>query len=200
MSDTRSRRVPRSVSVVLAAAAAVVVFAGGAHMTHATRSVATRDLVVTRVFDAPPDQVWKAWSDPQHVMRWWGPTGFTSPSCRMDFRVGGKSLVCMRAPAEFGGQDMYNTWTYGKIEPTRRIEFVLRFSDKDGNTLDPGAMGLPPGIPGEVPHVITFKGVGGSRTEMTITEHGYTSDEARDLSRAGLEQCLDKMAASFAAP
>ncbi len=151
MSNARSRRVPRSVSVVLAGVAAVIVLAGGASMTDATKSVTTRDLVVTRVFDAPPDQVWKAWSDPQHVMRWWGPTGFTSPSCSMDFRVGGTSLVCMRATEEFGGQDMYNTWTYGRIEPTRRIEFVLRFSDKDGNTLDPGAMGLPPGIPGEVP-------------------------------------------------
>ncbi len=200
MSVACSRRVFWSVSAVLAAAAAVVVFAGGAHMTNASRSVTTRDLIVTRVFDAPPDRVWKAWSDPQHVMRWWGPTGFTSPSCKMDFRVGGTSLVCMRAPEEFGGQDMYNTWTYRRIEPTKRIEFVLRFSDQDGNTLDPGAMGLPPGIPGEVPHVITFKAVGDNRTEMTIAERGYTSDEARDLSRAGLEQCLDKMAATFAAP
>lgn len=158
------------------------------------------DLVVTRVFDTSSEQLWKAWSDPEHVMRWWGPTGFTSPSCRMDFRVGGTTLVCMRAPPEFGGQDVYNTWTYRRIEPTRRIEFILRFSDKTGNALDPAAMGLPPGIPGEVPHVITLKPIGAGRTEMTITEHGYTSDGARDMSRAGLEQCLDKMAAIFTAP
>ena len=53
----------------------------------------TRDLVVTRIFDAPVEQVWKAWSDPDQVMRWWGPHGFTAPVAKMDFREGGTSLV-----------------------------------------------------------------------------------------------------------
>jgi hypothetical protein len=48
-----------------------------------------RDVVVTRVFDALVALVWKAWSDPAQVMRWWGPTGFTSLTCKMDFREGG---------------------------------------------------------------------------------------------------------------
>ncbi len=61
------------------------------------------NMVVTRVFDASVEQVWKAWSDSGQVMRWWGPTGFTAPVARMDFREGGTSLVCMRAPKEFGG-------------------------------------------------------------------------------------------------
>lgn len=68
----------------------------------------TRDLVVTRVFDAPVERAWKAWSDSEHVKRWWGPEGFTSPVARMDFREGGTSLVCMRSSE---GQDFYNTWT-----------------------------------------------------------------------------------------
>jgi uncharacterized protein YndB with AHSA1/START domain len=158
-----------------------------------------RNLTVTRVFEAPVATVWKAWSDSEHVMRWWGPSGFTSPVARMDFREGGKSLVCMRAPKEFGGQDMYNTWTYRKIVPLQIIEFILHFSDKDSNKLDPAKMGLPPGIPQDVPHVITFKSIDGGKTEMTITEYGYTTDQAHDLSKAGLEQSLDKMAASFKA-
>jgi uncharacterized protein YndB with AHSA1/START domain len=158
----------------------------------------TLDVVVTRVFDAPVELVWKAWSDSDHVMRWWGPTGFTSPLARIDFRVGGVSLVCMRAPKEFGGQDMYNTWTYQKIEPLERIEFIFHFTDKDGNRLDPAKMGVPPGIPQEVPHVITFKRLAENKTEMTIRESGYTSETAVAISKAGLEQCLDKMAASFA--
>lgn len=157
-----------------------------------------RDVVVTRVFDAPVEQVWKAWSDSEQVMRWWGPEGFTCTLAEMDFREGGTSLVCMRAPKEFGGQDMYNTWTYRKIVPTERIEFIQNFADKDGNKVDPAKMGIPPGVPHEVRHVITFKALDGNRTEMTVTEYGYTSDQAHDLSRAGLEQCLDKMAASFA--
>jgi uncharacterized protein YndB with AHSA1/START domain len=116
----------------------------------------------------------------------------------MDFREGGTSLVCMRAPEEYGGQDMYNTWTYQKIEPMQRIEYILNFTDNDGIKLDPAKIGMPPGIPRDVPHVVTFKSVGDNRTEVTVTESGYTSEEVVAISKAGLEQCLDKMAASFA--
>jgi uncharacterized protein YndB with AHSA1/START domain len=158
----------------------------------------TFDVVVTRIFDAPIEEVWKAWSDPAYVTQWWGPAGFTSPSAEMDFRVGGASLVCMRAPAEYGGQDMYHTWTYTRIDPQKRIEFLSNFANEDGTHLDPGALGMPPGVPHDVPHVIVFKAAGNKGTEMTVTEHGYTTEQARDLSRAGMEQCLDKMAAMFA--
>jgi len=91
----------------------------------------THDVVVTRLFDAPVEQVWKAWSDPQYVMQWWD-NRFTCPLAEMDFRQGGTSLVCMRAPQEFGGQDMYNTWTYITILPLQRIEYILNFTDKGG--------------------------------------------------------------------
>ena len=156
-----------------------------------------KNLVVTRVFDAPVESVWKAWSEPEQVMKWWGPAGFTSPSCKMSFYEGGISLVCMRAPKEFGGQDLYNTWTYQKIEPMHRIEFILNFADKGGNKLDPARMGMPAGIPKDVPHIIIFKNLGDSKTELTVTEYGYTSDQAVNISKTGLEQCLDKMAVSF---
>jgi uncharacterized protein YndB with AHSA1/START domain len=53
-----------------------------------------QDLVFTRLFDAPIEEVWKAWSDPEYVKQWWGPNGFTAPLARMDFRQGGTSLVC----------------------------------------------------------------------------------------------------------
>jgi len=157
-------------------------------------SSATKNLSVTRTFDAPVEKVWKQWSDSQNVMRWWGPKGFTSPLAKIDFREGGVSLVCMRAPKEFGGFDMYNTWSYKKIVLHERIEFVLNFADKDGNKLDPSKMGLPPGIPEDVPHVIIFKPVGEGKTEMTVNEYGYTTDMAVQTSKAGLEECLDKMA------
>jgi uncharacterized protein YndB with AHSA1/START domain len=49
------------------------------NMAEPTTSGKQRDVVVTRVFNAPVEQVWKAWSDAEQVMRWWGPEGFTSP-------------------------------------------------------------------------------------------------------------------------
>jgi uncharacterized protein YndB with AHSA1/START domain len=159
-------------------------------------SVPKRDLVVTRVFDAPVELVWKAWSDPEHVMRWWGPQGFTSPTCRMDFREGGTTIVHMHAPA-FG--DLYNTWAYREIVPLRRIEFIQQFADEDGRKVDPVELGLPAETreAQDIRNVVTFKAVGG-KTEMTVTESGYASDQALNFSKMGLEQCLDKMAASFA--
>jgi uncharacterized protein YndB with AHSA1/START domain len=153
----------------------------------------TKDLVVSRTFDAPVAEVWKYWAESEGVKKWWGPTGFTAPLAKMDFREGGTSLVCMRAP---NGQDFYNTWTYRKIEPLKRIEFILGWADKFGQKIDPVTMGLPPDIPQEVRHVVTFKDVGG-KTELTVAEYGYESDQTRDLSKAGLEQCLDKMAAAL---
>lgn len=164
------------------------------HGNNASDSTETYDVVVSRILDAPVEEVWKAWSEPAYVTQWWGPTGFTSPSAEMNFRVGGASLVCMRAPTEYGGQDMYHTWTYATIARHQRIEFVSNFADKDGTHLDPVAMGMPLGIP----HVITFKATGDGGTEMTVTEHGYVTEQARDLSKTGMEQCLDKMAAIFA--
>ena len=123
-------------------------------------------------------------------MQWWGPVGFVSPSAEMDFRVGGTSLVCMRAPAEFGGQDFYTSWTYRRIEPISLIEFEVAFTDGRGVAV-PG----PPGVPPTVRHVVTLTTVGPTRTAVTITEFGYPDEQVRDQSKAGLEQCLDKMAA-----
>ncbi len=161
---------------------------------NSTQATEKRELVVTRVFDAPVEQVWKAWSDPEYVVQWWGPEGFTSPLAKMDFREGGTSLVCMRSPE---GQDFYNIWTYREIVPMQRIEFIQNVSNEDGKKVDPVEVGLPPDIPRDVPHVVTFKAVGDNKTEMTVTEYGYTSDQMVDISKAGLEQCLDKMAASL---
>jgi uncharacterized protein YndB with AHSA1/START domain len=156
-----------------------------------------QDLVLTRVFDAPIEQVWKAWSDGEQVMRWWGPNYFMSPSAKMDFREGGVSLVCMRAPKEFGGQDMYNTWTYLKIVPMQQIEYLNHFSDENGTRVDPATLGLPADMPEEMRHLITFKDLGDNRTELTVTEFGWPVGQMMEMSRMGMEQCLDKMAESL---
>jgi uncharacterized protein YndB with AHSA1/START domain len=154
----------------------------------------TFNMTTTRIFDAPLEKVWKAWSTSEWVKQWWGPKGFTCPVANMAFREGGVSFVCMRAPKEFGGQDMYNTWSYRRIVPMERIEYTVNFSDKDGNKLDPASIGLPPGIPKDVPHVVTFKDLGNNKTEVSVVEYGYTSARVVELSRSGMNECLDKMA------
>lgn len=165
--------------------------------TNTTNKVEKKDLVITRVFDTPVEQVWKAWSDPDDVMRWWGPTGFTAPMARIDFREGGVSIVCMRPPKEFGGQDIYSTWAYQKIVPVERIEYIHNLADKDGYKIDPVTLGMSPDFPQDQHHTITFKVLGANKTELTVTEHEWPVGHMMEMSRMGMEQCLDKMAAIF---
>ena len=102
-------------------------------------------------------------------MRWWGPTGFTSPSCKIDFREGGNFLLHKRAPKEFqGGQDFYTAGVYKEIVPLKLIEFSQGLSDKDGNRIDPTTMGMPADFPKEIPSALAFKRVG-DKTELTVT-------------------------------
>jgi uncharacterized protein YndB with AHSA1/START domain len=114
----------------------------------------------------------------------------------MDFRVGGAGVHARTGGVRRPGH-VYHMRTYTRIDPHERIEFVSNFANEDGTHLDPGAMGMLQGVPHDVPHVIVFNAAGGNGTEMTVTEHGYTSEQAHDLSRAGMEQCLEKVAAMF---
>jgi hypothetical protein len=75
---------------------------------------------------------------------------------------------------------------------------VFNFADPQGNRVLPADLGIPPGVPDDGEHQVTFDDLGDGRTEMTVVEHGYTNEEARNISQVGLEQCVDKMAAIYA--
>ena len=59
---------------------------------------ATRDVSITRIIDAPRELVFRMWTDPAHMARWWGPHDFTNPVCELDVRVGGAIRIHMRGP------------------------------------------------------------------------------------------------------
>jgi uncharacterized protein YndB with AHSA1/START domain len=158
----------------------------------------TFDVVVRRTFPVPPEQAWRAWSEADLVKQWWGPDGFSCPFAEVDLRVGGRTLVAMRAPAQFGGRDMYSKWTYMEVVPHSRIAYVFNFADPQGNRLVPADLGMGPGVPDDGEHVVSFDDLGDGRTQMTMVEYGYTTEDARNQSQTGLEQCVDKMAAIFA--
>lgn len=166
-------------------------------MTETTVNVQKEDLVVRRIIDAPIELVWKAWTDPEHVKRWWGPKYYTSPSAKIDLRVGGKFVFCMRAPQEQGGQDMYTAGVYQSIVPLKRLEFTQGLSDKDGNRIDPALVGMPPDFPKEIRTVILFKALG-DMTELTITEYDWPVSQMMVYSYAGMHQSLDKLGDSLA--
>jgi uncharacterized protein YndB with AHSA1/START domain len=166
-------------------------------MTETAVSVQKEDLVIKRIIDAPVELVWKAWTDPEHVKRWWGPKYYTSPSCKIDLRVGGKFVFCMRAPQEQGGQDSYTAGVYKQIVPLKRLEFTQGLSDKDGNRVDPALVGMPPDFPREIRTVILFRAKG-NMTELTITEYDWPVSQMMVYSYAGMHQSLDKLGDSLA--
>jgi uncharacterized protein YndB with AHSA1/START domain len=155
-------------------------------------------VVVTRDVDASPEAVWQAWRDPGSIRQWWGPAGFTCPRADVDFRVGGTTVVAMQAPPEYGGFLMHNRWTYTGLDQPTRIEFVSEFADADGRVIERAAAGIPLGVPEQVPHVVDLERLPDGGTRVTITETGYTSEEARLLSQQGQEQVMDKMQALLA--
>jgi uncharacterized protein YndB with AHSA1/START domain len=139
------------------------------------------------------ERVWNAWTDPALIKRWWGPDHFECPTARIDFREGGTSLVSMASP-EYGFPEQYSTWRYTKIVPHERIEYIHNLADPEGNPLDPASAGMPPDFPQEMQHIVAFKDLGGARTRLTVTEKDWPDGQMMELSRQGMEQCLDKLA------
>ncbi len=89
-----------------------------------------RDLVMSRVFDAPQEMVFKAFSNCAALMQWWGPRLWPTKFCEIDFRPGGVWRYCMRGPA---GEEAWGKATYRDIVSPERIAFVDAFTDADGN-------------------------------------------------------------------
>lgn len=161
--------------------------------------VVKQDLVVTRIIDAPVEMVWKAWTDPKHVMRWWGPKDWTSPMAKIDLREGGKFVFSMLAPKEQGGMEHFTAGVYKKIVPMEFLEFTQGLSDRDGNPIDPASVGMPPDFPKEIRTTIVFKPKAkGEMTELIITEYDWAMGQMAVYSLAGLHQSIDKLAASLA--
>jgi uncharacterized protein YndB with AHSA1/START domain len=155
-----------------------------------------KQVAVSRIFNAPVQLVWKIWTEPELVKRWWGPDHFTAPVAQMDFRVGGRSLVSMKAPPEMGGQEFYSIWEYQKIVPLKTIEFIQNLADKEGNKTEPVKLGMPPDFPMDVLTVVLFRDAGEGRTEMTVTEYADFGTMSH-FAQLGLEQSADKMLAIF---
>jgi uncharacterized protein YndB with AHSA1/START domain len=87
------------------------------------------EFVITRVFDAPRDLVWKAFTEPQRLKEWWGPKGVTVIESKMDLRPGGSYHYAMRTP---DGSTMWGKFVYREITPPSRLVFVNSFSDEAG--------------------------------------------------------------------
>ena len=152
-------------------------------------------MVVTRTFDAPRELVWKAWTDPQYVKQWWGPKGFTTPVYEMDFRVGGKFLICMKAP---DGQEFWNGGEYHEIVVPEKIVSSMYFADSQGNKVAPAHYGIKhEAIDGEH-DVLVLEDLGNGQTKLTFTGNESMQDAIESGQMEGMNQILDKFVVMLA--
>jgi uncharacterized protein YndB with AHSA1/START domain len=150
-------------------------------------------LTMTRIFDAPKELVWKAWTDPDMVKHWWGPQGFTAPNIKIDLQVGGKYFFSMHGSLA-DGTDMihYHVGVFKEIVPSEKIVFTQCFSDKDGNMMSSSEMGMPE-MPAETLITVMFEDTSDGKTKMTLRHDGMPA-EFGDMASGGWGQSFDKMA------
>ncbi|HWR72869.1 MAG TPA: SRPBCC domain-containing protein [Nitrospirota bacterium] len=153
-----------------------------------------KELAITRIFDAPREKVWKAWTDPEAVKQWWGPKDFTAPHIKIDLRVGGRFVYCMRGAGPDGAvKDYWNIGEHKEIAPLKKIVTTMSFADEQGRPVPASHYGLPGKWPKEVLLTVTFADIKGGKTKLTVQETGIPREVAK-LSRPGWEQQLDKLA------
>jgi uncharacterized protein YndB with AHSA1/START domain len=151
-----------------------------------TTTSEAQELVLTRVFDAPRELVFKAWTDPQRVAQWWGPRCFTNPVCELDVRPGGAIRIHMRGP---DGTVYPMTGVYQEVVEPERIVFTSAALDAEGNPLF------------EVLTTVTFVEQDG-KTKQTLHARVIkrTAEAAPYLKgmEAGWTQSLERLAESLA--
>jgi len=147
----------------------------------------SRQFVFTRVFDAPRDLVWKAFTEPERLMQWWGPKGFKMLTCKVDPRPGGIFHYGMRSP---DGRDMWGKWVYREIAAPERMVTVVSFTDEEGN---PSRHPMNPAWPLEVLHTMTLSERDG---KTTLTVYGIPVN-ASEAERKTFEDGLGSMERGF---
>ena len=158
-----------------------------------------RELRISRIFDAPCDLVWKAWTEPERMKKWWGPETFTTPFITIDFRVGGKYLVCMRSP---DNKDFWSTGSYLRIDPPRKLTMTDSFADENGNIVSASYFGMSSDFPMESRVEFYFdEDDNKDSTRFTMVYEdvsGIPEEHVKDMTQ-GWNEMFDKLSGYLAA-
>lgn len=160
-------------------------------MAAATGASAAKELEVTRVFNAPRELVFDAWTDCKQLSKWWGPSAFTTPFCKIDARPGGVIHVAMRGP---DGREYWNKGVFREVKKPERLVFTLGFSDAKGSMTSAVSHGLTPDFPDEVLTTVTFEDQNG-KTKVTMRQSLPESIALKNGAREGWTQSFVKLAA-----
>lgn len=132
-----------------------------------------RLLIVERVFDAPRELVWKAWTDPEQLAKWWGPRGWATTNYKLELKSGGVWHYCMRGPE---GAESWGKGVYREIVEPERLVYYDVFSDADGNTVE--------GMPGML---ITVEFADrGAKTKLSSTAEFATAEQLESIIAMGV--------------
>ena len=146
------------------------------------------DIVINRVFNLPISKVWQAWTEAEAFKKWWGPKDFTCPSSKMEARVGGKYLNCMRGP---DGKEYWTTGVVKELIPERKLVVTDNFSDEKGNIKPASDYGMPGDWQKELLITVYFEEADGA-TKMKLRHEGIP-DEMREECIQGWNESLDKL-------
>jgi uncharacterized protein YndB with AHSA1/START domain len=152
-------------------------------------------VVLERTLDAPVQQVWAMWTDPEHFRAWYGPTGAAIPVAEMDVRIGGARRVCMEMQTPNGAMQMWFGGEFREIVPTSRLVYTEFMADEHGHALPPEATGMPAGHPTTTEVTVELEDLGG-RTRMVMTHAGIP---AGSPGAAGWEMAFAKLVEHLAA-
>jgi len=157
--------------------------AAGSNLTTEPADLA---LVITRIFDAPRELVFKAWTEPKHMVQWFGPRGFTTTIVAHDFRPGGTYRLRMRGPE---GDDHWAQGVYREIVEPERLVMTWGPGDPSGNWADFEGNPTHP----ETLLTLTFEEQAG-RTRLTLHQAVFESMAARDSHHNGWNSAFDCLA------
>jgi uncharacterized protein YndB with AHSA1/START domain len=158
-----------------------------------------REFIITRVFNAPRDLVWKAYTEAERLMQWWGPKGVTMRVAKLDLRPGGSFHYCYQMP---NGNEMWGVFVYREIVAPERLVFTNSFSDAEGNIV---RAPFSADWPLEILNTLTFIEHGGQTTltmrgvpyNATAAEH-KTFEDAFASMQQGSKGTLDQLEAYLA--
>jgi uncharacterized protein YndB with AHSA1/START domain len=144
---------------------------------------------IQREFDAPIDDVWNMWTDPELFKQWYGPMGMTVPVAEMDVEVGGIRKVCMEMKSPERTMTMWTTGIFKEVSHPSRLVYTESMCDEDGTIISPQSMGMPEGHP-DITEVIVELIEADGRTTMTMVHVGVPEGSA---GGGGWNQAFDKL-------
>lgn len=150
---------------------------------------------IERFFDAPRDLVFRAWTAPAELARWFAPDGCTVHFARIDVRAGGEFHSCIRTP---DGHECWCAGTYREVDAPRRLVFTMAVADSQGRRVAPASVGMDPEWPAETVVTVTFDEQGG-KTKMSLHQTVGEALARRTGAYPSWLQMFDRLALRLAA-